>query len=466
MVDEPTTAADAPPNTSSTRTTRSTAAAATRVPSGSNTASTSARPAPTVPQASAASDPSEQSKTLPDPPVRPYAGVPDASAAGDPKVRDFAYEGQAQPKTAPPKATPPAVEQQGSAKGTAPPLLPPRREPAYRNIVGVYDPQALDRVFERNFGASPNVLLSTNELINISDGARKRLHAMTSLSRQANSSSTAARPTVPPEPESVTTLLGAATGYCQATVEEVPDEPPVAEWSPPAQSAAGTGDEEADTAVESVESYKFDAAPGTAGELRVEGEESSDESSDEEDSLAPGMYRLDPRTFQAGDIAHAPLKVGRPTHKLRSIWAVIADSALPVECVLDPGSQIVAMSERCCIDLGIRWDPTSRMNMISANNTSNLTCGLARDVPLEIGDGLIVYLQLHVISHASYDVLLGRPFDVLMATSVQNRPDGDQLLTVTCPNTGRVETIPTFARGVPPKKRTPLSAKGFRTSMI
>ena len=47
--------------------------------------------------------------------------------------------------------------------------------------------------------------------------------------------------------------------------------------------------------------------------------------------------------------------------------------------------------------------------MVSANNTANETAGLAQDVPLEIAPGIVVYLQLHVIGQASYDVLLGKP---------------------------------------------------------
>ena len=101
--------------------------------------------------------------------------------------------------------------------------------------------------------------------------------------------------------------------------------------------------------------------------------------------------------------------------------------------------------------------------MVSANNTANETASLAQDVPLEIAPGIVVYLQLHVIGQASYDVLLGRPFDVLMATEVVNSTNGDQLITVTCPNTKLSRTIPTFARGNPPAKRP--VGQVFRRSM-
>ena len=157
--------------------------------------------------------------------------------------------------------------------------------------------------------------------------------------------------------------------------------------------------------------------------------------------------------FPGGTQVHAPLAVGQVTHKLRSIWAVIANAAVPTECILDPGSQIVAISERKCIELGIAWDNQSRMRMVLANNMANETAGLAQDVPLKIAPGIVVYLQLHVIGQASYDVLLGRPFNVLMATEVVNSTNGDQLIMVTCPNTKLSQTIPTFARGNPPVKR-------------
>ncbi|RPD80599.1 hypothetical protein L226DRAFT_518791 [Lentinus tigrinus ALCF2SS1-7] len=392
-----------------------------------------------------------------DAPAHPFAAVPDGSGAGAPKVRNYAYHG-----TAVSKGTQTAPLQTKVSAMKDPALsLPAKKEPAYKHALGAYDPGALDRVFQRNFDTTANVQLTTAELINISEPARKRLHAMTALSRFP----VAMAPQKPTEcvkviTKSVTALASTVvepSNYQQATVEEVLDD---------YYGAADNTDDNGEgppAAGEVLETYKIDAVPVFPF---ADGDPSASEAaSDGEDEAPPqGIYRLDPQTFRSGDRAHVPLRVRRATHKLRSIWAVIADAAVPMECVLDPGSQIMAISESKCIELGISWDNKAKMQMVSANNMSNETCRMAHNVPLESALGIVVYLQLHVISHASYDVLLGRPFDMLMATKVVNSTNGNQLITVTCPNSGLSRTIPTFTRGRPPVKRDALPV--FPTSMI
>ena len=88
-----------------------------------------------------------------------------------------------------------------------------------------------------------------------------------------------------------------------------------------------------------------------------------------------------------------------------------------VESILDPGSQIIAMSEAVCLDLGLIYDPTIRLNMESGNGQINPSLGLARNVPCKIGDMTLV-LQIHVVRSPAYDILLGRPFDVLTESTV------------------------------------------------
>lgn len=140
-----------------------------------------------------------------------------------------------------------------------------------------------------------------------------------------------------------------------------------------------------------------------------------------------------------------PLTVVRESHALRAIYALVSDQG-DIECVVDPGSQIVSMSEATCHALGLHYDPSIILNMQSANGTVDPSLGLARNVPFRIGD-LVIYLQVHVIREAAYDILLGRPFDVLTASVIRNYRNEDQTITVHCPNTGATTTIPTFARG-------------------
>ena len=166
---------------------------------------------------------------------------------------------------------------------------------------------------------------------------------------------------------------------------------------------------------------------------------------------------------------HTPdmIMVAKESHALRSI-EVIVDGREKVECIVDGGSQIIAMSESICHDLGLSYDPTIRLNMQSANGDVDQSLGLARNVSAKIGN-ITLFLQIHVIKSPAYDILLGRPFDVLTESTVKNFANENQTITISDPNTGRMVTIPTIPRGLPRhhKFRTiPCSNSGFRNSMI
>ena len=88
------------------------------------------------------------------------------------------------------------------------------------------------------------------------------------------------------------------------------------------------------------------------------------------------------------------------------------DNCAGVECVIDPGSQIIAMSEDVCHDMGVLYDPTITLHMQLANGDVDKSLGLARNVPCRLG-AVTLYLQIHIIRSPAYDILLGRPFDVL-----------------------------------------------------
>jgi len=136
--------------------------------------------------------------------------------------------------------------------------------------------------------------------------------------------------------------------------------------------------------------------------------------------------------------------VARESHALRAI-NIIVNNSLKVEGILDPGCQIIAMSEEVCHALGLAYDPTIILNMQSANGEVDRSLGLARNVPCRM-DTITVYLQVHIIRAAAYNLLLGRPFDVLTRSTVTNYPNEDQTITIHDPNSGRTVTIPTLER--------------------
>ena len=143
--------------------------------------------------------------------------------------------------------------------------------------------------------------------------------------------------------------------------------------------------------------------------------------------------------------AESGIAVAAESNALRAILPVI-NGQDRVEAILDPGCQIVAMSEKICNALALPYDPTIRLHMMSANGGVDQSLGLARNVPFLVGD-ITLYLQVHVLRGPAYDILLGRPFDVLTRSVVCNFSDENQTITIINPNSGQKATVPTIPRG-------------------
>lgn len=135
---------------------------------------------------------------------------------------------------------------------------------------------------------------------------------------------------------------------------------------------------------------------------------------------------------------------------VRAIFALI-DNNRKKECILDSGCQVVTISKATSHELAIAYDPTFRISMQSANGELDMSLGLARNVPFKIGP-VTFYMQAHVIDSNAYDILLGRPFDVLTESVIRNFSNEDQTITIHDPNTGQHVTVPTLARGAHKKE--------------
>lgn len=152
-------------------------------------------------------------------------------------------------------------------------------------------------------------------------------------------------------------------------------------------------------------------------------------------------------TLQPGE---KPKKVvvASESQGLRAVYPLI-NSVGEVESLLDGGSQIVSMAKKVAVDLEISWDPDITVHMQSANRSLEQTLGLAKNVPFLFGH-ITVYLQVHIMEEPAYKVLLGRPFDTVTESLVQNEKNGGQNLTLTDPNTGERCVMHTHERGRPP----------------
>lgn len=141
------------------------------------------------------------------------------------------------------------------------------------------------------------------------------------------------------------------------------------------------------------------------------------------------------------------LVVAMDSSAIRSI-VPLYNHDLSIESILDPGSQIISMSEAVCHELSLIYDPEVILTMQSANGTLDKSLGLARNVPVSIGD-ITLYLQIHVLRGPAYDILLGRPFDILTRSIVRNFANENQTITIHDPNSYRTATVPTVPRGPP-----------------
>ena len=78
------------------------------------------------------------------------------------------------------------------------------------------------------------------------------------------------------------------------------------------------------------------------------------------------------------------------------------DHQQQVESIINPGSQIIAMAEEICMELGLIYDPAIIFNMQSANGKVDRSLGLVRNVPIQIRN-ILLYIQIHIIRNLAYN---------------------------------------------------------------
>ncbi|KZT18876.1 hypothetical protein NEOLEDRAFT_1189343, partial [Neolentinus lepideus HHB14362 ss-1] len=179
------------------------------------------------------------------------------------------------------------------------------KEPAYRAQAPVYNPVVSENVFRRSL-STRYVSLTSQELLAISPEVRNKYRDLVTPKR------------VPPTPERV-----------QATLEEVADED-----------------------LTSPETFLCSDLL-TYGKTEEHG----------------GIIVPDPvdQYFKGLAPGEIPLHfhVVKESLALHSIVGLV-DNKEKVEAILDPGSQIIAMSEGVCLSLGVAFDPMVRVQMQSA----------------------------------------------------------------------------------------------------
>lgn len=180
-------------------------------------------------------------------------------------------------------------------------------------------------------------------------------------------------------------------------------------------------------------------AAALLGEIAEEDEYSTDDIADypaTERMYEVMQYTLPDNVVVAGESA-----------SLRAV-TVLVNGSYEVEGILDGGSQLVSMSEAVWRVLGIPLDSSIVVRVQSANGGIERSLGMCRHVPFMVG-GITIYLQVHVVPGAMYNILLGRPFMILVEAVLKDYQDGGQTLELKDPNSDLTIAIPTHGRGCP-----------------
>jgi hypothetical protein len=116
---------------------------------------------------------------------------------------------------------------------------------------------------------------------------------------------------------------------------------------------------------------------------------------DEETSITvPDVYETYINSLAPGE-RPIPLNVAQESHALQLITMLI-DNRKEVEGIIDLGSQIIAMLEAVCHDIGLAYDLSIKPNMQLANSEVDQSLGLSHNVPCKINT-ITLYLKIHII---------------------------------------------------------------------
>jgi len=149
----------------------------------------------------------------------------------------------------------------------------------------------------------------------------------------------------------------------------------------------------------------------------------------------------DPPEEDSADVLMATTK---PIETLRVVDGTF-NGLVKCECVIDNGSQIIVIRKDKWERTGSGYSASRRIMMETANGSSNWTLGITENLTLTIG-GLPVQVQAYIVEDAPYEVLLGRPFFTLLSAITRDHPNGDQDITITCPESRSSATLITRPR--------------------
>ncbi|KAI0264080.1 hypothetical protein BGY98DRAFT_878291, partial [Russula aff. rugulosa BPL654] len=100
--------------------------------------------------------------------------------------------------------------------------------------------------------------------------------------------------------------------------------------------------------------------------------------------------------------------------------------------VIDPGSQIIVIRKDLAHEAGATINTDRLLQMEGANGATNWTLGCAEHLPMSLG-GVHFTVHAHVVEHAPFRLLLGRPFHQALLCRLEDLPTGDVEVSICDP---------------------------------
>src|SRR6267142_2525058 len=111
---------------------------------------------------------------------------------------------------------------------------------------------------------------------------------------------------------------------------------------------------------------------------------------------------------------------------------ILVNSSIKVSAIYDTGSQIVDIQQDLVQSLGVCVNAQRIIEMEGANGTTNWTVGCIENLTVQVGD-VPFKIHAHVVEHASYSLLLGRPFQQTLLCRFEDLPGGEIEISVQDP---------------------------------
>ena len=144
---------------------------------------------------------------------------------------------------------------------------------------------------------------------------------------------------------------------------------------------------------------------------------------------------------------------------LHCLDAKVSGNDATITCVLDSDLEIIAMSKWIWEKLGLPIWSDHTMTMSLANTSTDVTLNVLENLALNFRPGEVC-IQVQVLTHANFDLLLERPFHCLISATTNDYQDGSWNVTLCDLNSGKEYKLPTC----PWKEGCPYCHKGIKCS--